>query len=47
MPAIIFNMIGVFLFIAGIIVTVNGTHLRGLALDTALIVIGVVLLVDS
>jgi hypothetical protein len=45
MPAIIFNMIGVFLFIAGIIVTVNGTHLRGLALDTALIVIGVVLLV--
>ena len=45
MPAIILSVIGVFLLIAGIIVTVNGTHLRGSALGTALIVIGVVLVI--
>ena len=46
MHAIILAVIGVIAFIAGIIIaTVKGTHLRGSGLGTALIVIGVVLLV--
>jgi uncharacterized membrane protein YidH (DUF202 family) len=44
--AIILSVIGIIAFIAGVAVaTVKGTHLRGSGLGTALIVIGVVLLV--
>jgi len=46
MHAIILSVIGIILLIAGILVaTVRGTHLRGSGLGTALIVLGVVLLV--
>ena len=46
MHAIILAVLGVIAFIAGIIIaTVKGTHLRGSGLGTALIVLGVVLLV--
>ncbi len=46
MHAIILTVLGIILFIAGVAVaTIKGTHLRGSGLGTALIVIGVVLLV--
>jgi len=46
MHVMILTIIGAVLFIAGIcIATIRGTHLRGSGLGTALIVLGVVLLV--
>ncbi len=46
MHAIILAVLGVIAFIAGIVIaTVKGTHLRGSGLGTALIVLGIVLLV--